>query len=81
MRSWRSSELPRYKLRYLNFSCVFSYGVSWSEDLVLSEDGFSWDIGYPSTAQLNDGTLVTLWYQFRDSAGLASLRCMGWRMA
>lgn len=81
MRSWRSSELPRYKLRYLNFSCVFSYGVSWSEDLVLSEDGFSWDIGYPSTAQLNDGTLVTLWYQFRDSTGLASLRCMGWWMA
>ena len=81
MRSWRSSELPRYKLRYLNFSCVFSYGVSWSEDLVLSEDGFSWDIGYPSTAQLNDGTLVTLWYQFRDSTGLASLRCMGWQMA
>ncbi len=56
-------------------------GISWSEDLVLSEDGFSWDIGYPSTAQLNDGTLVTLWYQFRDSTGLASLRCMGWRMA
>lgn len=81
MRSWRSSELPRYKLRYLNFSCVFSYGVSWSEDLVLSEDGFSWDIGYPSTAQLNDGILVTLWYLFRDSTGLASLHCMGWRMA
>lgn len=81
MRSWRSSELPRYKLRYLNFSCVFSYGVSWSEELVPSEDGFSWDIGYPSTAQLNDGTLVTLWYQFCDSTGLASLRCMGWRMA
>ena len=81
MRLWRSSELPRYKLRYLNFSCVFSYGVSWSEDLVLSEDGFSWDIGYPSTAQLNDGTLVTLRYLFRDSTGLASLRCMGWRMA
>ncbi len=56
-------------------------GISWSEELILSEDGFSWDVGYPSTAQLSDGTLVTLWYQFRDSTGLASLRCMGWRLA
>ena len=32
-------------------------GRSWSEPIVLSEDGVSTDLGYPSTVELADGTL------------------------
>ena len=32
-------------------------GRTWSEPLVISSDGVTWDLGYPSTAELSDGTL------------------------
>ena len=55
-------------------------GSFWSDEFTLCDDGETWDIGYPSTAQLPDGTLVTLWYQFRKSAGVASLRWLKWQL-
>jgi len=52
----------------------------WSEELVLCDDGETVDLGYPSTAQLPDGTLLTLWYQFRRAPGIASLRWLKWKL-
>ena len=49
-------------------------GKSWSEEIILSEDGKNWDLGYPSTAEMSDGTLFTLWYENRGSG--AKLRYM-----
>jgi len=39
------------------------HGRSWSGPIVLSADGGSGDLGYPSTVELADGTLLTVWYE------------------
>lgn len=56
-------------------------GRSWSETIVLRDHGGNYDIGYPRTVQLDDGTIVTAYY-FNDAAGGDGDRFMGctrWR--
>ena len=53
-------------------------GTTWSEDMVLSDDSPSWDMGYPSTARLDDGTFFTLWYE--NIRGTARLRGLNWQL-
>ena len=38
-------------------------GGTWSEPIVLYGDGVSGDLGYPSTVQQADGSLLTVWYE------------------
>ena len=38
-------------------------GQTWSEPLSISSDGVSGDLGYPSTVEFPDGSLVTVWYE------------------
>ena len=62
-------------------------GESWSAPIVISADGAGGDLGYTSTAELADGTLVTAWYEaLPDPEGKNShvkssalLRCARWR--
>ena len=42
-------------------------GRTWSEPVFVARDGTSSDIGYPSTVQLTDGSLLTLWYELMGS--------------
>lgn len=44
-------------------------GYTWSEEIVLREDGLDWDLGYPTTAENADGDLVTVYYM-KDKKGL-----------
>jgi hypothetical protein len=37
-------------------------GKTWSEEIVLRDDGGTWDLGYPRMVQRNDGKLVTIYY-------------------
>ncbi len=37
-------------------------GRTWPQEIVLRDDGLDPDMGYPSTAQLADGRLVTVYY-------------------
>lgn len=37
-------------------------GRTWQPEIILRDDGGSWDIGYPRTAQRADGKLVTVYY-------------------
>jgi hypothetical protein len=37
-------------------------GRTWGEEIVLRDDGGSWDVGYPRTVLRPDGTLVTVYY-------------------
>lgn len=55
-------------------------GQSWSEPLILSADGASGDLGYPSTAEIDDGTLLTVWYELRPGSPRAVLRQARWRI-
>jgi len=37
-------------------------GKTWGPELILRDDGGSWDVGYPRTVLRPDGTLVTTYY-------------------
>lgn len=54
-------------------------GRSWSEPVLISADGSSTDLGYPSTVELTDGSLLTIWYEHLANRPLAVLRQARWR--
>jgi hypothetical protein len=56
------------------------HAKSWSEPLVLSSDGASGDLGYPSTVELPDGRLITVWYEQLKSSPRAVLRMARWKL-
>lgn len=43
-------------------------GKTWSDEIVLRDDGKGWDLGYPRTIQRADGKIVTAYY-FNDRHG------------
>ena len=55
-------------------------GATWSEPMGLSGDGAGGDLGYPSTVQLDNGHLVTAWYEKLKGASLAVLRQARWQL-
>jgi Neuraminidase (sialidase) len=56
------------------------HGKTWSEPLILSDDAVSTDLGYPSTVELNGGTLLSVWYEVMRDSKLAVLRQAKWRI-
>lgn len=56
-------------------------GRTWSEPLTISDDAISGDMGYPSTVECNDGTLVTVWYELLAGSPNAQLRQARWRLS
>ncbi|WP_414661638.1 sialidase family protein [Horticoccus sp. 23ND18S-11] len=57
------------------------HGRTWGEEFVISADGMNGDLGYPSTVELADGTLLTVWYETMAQPKLAVLRQAKWRLA
>jgi len=55
-------------------------GKTWGEAIILSGDGKGGDLGYPSTVELPDGTLLTVWYESMAEPKLAVLRQATWRL-
>lgn len=57
-------------------------GVTWdiAHEIVLRDDGPSDDLGYPATAQLDDGTLVTVYYQAEHLGEQTALMMTRWRL-
>lgn len=55
------------------------HGATWSEPIPLSEDGKAGDLGYPSTVECDDGTMVTVWYEVLANSPFAQLRQARWR--
>lgn len=39
------------------------HGRTWSKAILLYDEATSTDLGYPATVQLNDGSLLTVWYE------------------
>jgi hypothetical protein len=67
------------------------HGRTWSQPLVISGDGVGRDLGYPSSVELDDGTLLTAWYEQLpvngaeggsedQTLGSAVLRLSRWRL-
>lgn len=53
-------------------------GKTWSDAIVISGDATSGDLGYPSTVELPDGSLVTVWYELMAGTTNAVLRQARW---
>jgi sialidase-1 len=56
------------------------HGRTWSEPISLSTDGAGGDLGYPSTVELADGTLLTVWYEKMTGPARAVLRQARWKL-
>jgi len=55
-------------------------GKTWGEAIILSGDGKGGDLGYPSTVELTDGTLLTVWYESMKEPTNAVLRQAKWKL-
>lgn len=56
------------------------HGQTWGPPLTISADGQGGDLGYPSTVESDDGTLVTVWYELLAGSPFAQLRQARWRL-
>ena len=56
------------------------HGKSWSEEFILTDDAANWDLGYPSSVELADGTLLTVWYEAPKDSHKAVLRQARWKL-
>ncbi|MCF0234232.1 MAG: exo-alpha-sialidase [Thermoguttaceae bacterium] len=55
-------------------------GETWSAPIQIYGDGETGDLGYPSTVQLDDGALFTVWYEVQNGSWSARLRAAKWRL-
>ncbi|NNJ27482.1 sialidase family protein [Alienimonas chondri] len=83
LRSGRLLTTYGYRLQPIGNRARFSDdgGRTWSAALTISADAPSTDVGYPSTVELDDGTLLTVWYERPADADAAVLRQARWRLS
>lgn len=55
-------------------------GKTWGRDVLISPESPSWDQGYPSTVELDDATLLTVYYQRYGSDEYASVLSTHWSL-
>ncbi len=56
-------------------------GETWEHDLVLRDDGPDADLGYPSSVELSDGSILTVYYQKpHRREDKCALLCSRWRI-
>ena len=55
-------------------------GKSFGEELVISEEAPCSDLGYPSTVELSNGRLLTVYYQFLPGDSFASILYTEWEL-
>ncbi len=58
----------------------YDFGKTWADEYILDERPTDKDLGYPTTAELDDGTLVTVYYQKLEGDSNASLLCARWKL-
>jgi sialidase-1 len=56
------------------------HGKTWSEPITVSGDGANGDLGYPSTVESPNGTLLTAWYEQMSGSTHAVLRLAKWSL-
>lgn len=56
------------------------HGRTWSQELVLTNDAADWDLGYPSSVELADGSLLSVWYETPKGTHKAVLRQARWTL-
>ena len=56
------------------------HGKTWSKPITISADGANGDLGYPSTVELPNDTLLTAWYEQMSGSTHAVLRLAKWSL-
>lgn len=56
------------------------HGRTWGEPVVISDDGASGDLGYPTTVELDRGQFLTVWYELLKGSTHAVLRQARWSL-
>ncbi len=56
------------------------FGKTWADEYILDERPTDKDLGYPATAELDDGSLVTVYYQKLEGDSNASILCSRWKL-
>ncbi len=54
-------------------------GETW-EDWIIRDDAPNWDLGYPASVELSDGSILTAYYQAAAEGEKASLMWSRWQM-
>lgn len=55
-------------------------GRTWEKDFVLYENPLTKDLGYPATAELSDGSLLTVFYGHTEAHGPAVILQQKWKL-
>ena len=55
-------------------------GRTWKTDFIIRDDGPDWDLGYPSSVELEDGRIFTVCYQKVAAGEKPSLLWSCWRL-
>ena len=55
-------------------------GMTWDVDYILRDDGPSGDLGYPATVELDDGSLLTVYYQKERADGPCVIMQSIWQL-
>ena len=55
-------------------------GKTWDHDWIIRDDAPGWDLGYPSTVELADGSLFTVCYQKAAASEKCSLLWSRWKL-
>ena len=57
-------------------------GDTWSDAMIIYGEGATGDLGYPSTVQLDDGSLLSVWYEVQpQESPLSKLRSCRWTIS
>lgn len=55
-------------------------GDTWGEEIVLRDDGESWDLGYPASVQLSSGSVLTVYYIKPTGSSVARIEYTIWEL-
>lgn len=53
-------------------------GATWSDEIILRDDGSDGDLGYPCSVELPSGDILTVYYQKRPGESLCSILWTQW---
>ncbi len=70
-----------YRSEPYSIKAMFSFdgGESWDiNNIIATKDSFGWDLGYPSTVELKDGSLLTVFYGNAQKGGPAEIMQTKW---
>jgi len=55
-------------------------GKTWSEEITVSQEAPDWDLGYPSSIELSDGSIMTVYYQKYPGDSYNSILYTKWEL-